>query len=193
MTAAAEPNLDSRPASVRSWFLLTGAVVGSRTLLDEMGVASATIVAALIVGVVLAIRTPKVFHVGARPATVAQALVGVVLGTQITRDTFSDLGGLWGPVALVTVASIALSFAVGVAVFRTTKLDAASSTLAMVPGGALGIVAMTRELGGDERMVALSQYFSSSHRSLWPSRSRLATATSDHQPRIQRTRRSLAS
>jgi membrane AbrB-like protein len=37
-------------------------------------------------------------------------------------------------------------------------MDPPTAILASVPGGAVGVVAMTRELGGDDRLVAFAQY-----------------------------------
>jgi membrane AbrB-like protein len=50
------------------------------------------------------------------------------------------------------------TIALGVLLRWTSGLDTATAMLASVPGGAVGLVVMAREMGTDERIVAFSQY-----------------------------------
>jgi membrane AbrB-like protein len=61
-------------------------------------------------------------------------------------------------VALVSLATLAVTLGAGLLLARTTALDAPTAYLGMVAGGASGIVAMARELGADDRLVAFMQY-----------------------------------
>jgi hypothetical protein len=132
--------------------------VGTAVLLRAAGALSATILAALGVGIAIALARPGRIWVGARPASAAQAVVGVVLGANLTPDAISVLAEQWMPFLASTLAMLVLSIALGVAVNRLSGLDPPTATLAVVPGGALGIVAMAKDLGGDVRLVAFSQY-----------------------------------
>jgi membrane AbrB-like protein len=150
--------LVARRAPARAWFALASVTAAGAWLLARVHFPSGTILVALVVGLVTARRLQQRVYVGHRLATAAQALVGVVLGSQVSRSTFTELRGLWLAVALATLASLAISLIVGRTLHGRTRLDAPTATLAIVPGGALGIVTMARELGGDDRLVAFSQY-----------------------------------
>jgi hypothetical protein len=58
----------------------------------------------------------------------------------------------------VTGATLAVTIASGLQLARLVPIDAPTASLGMVAGGASGIVAMARDLGADERIVAFMQY-----------------------------------
>jgi membrane AbrB-like protein len=61
-------------------------------------------------------------------------------------------------VALVSLATLAVSLLGGLALARVTGLDAPTAALGLIAGGASGIVTMARELEADDRLVAFMQY-----------------------------------
>jgi hypothetical protein len=61
-------------------------------------------------------------------------------------------------VALVSVATLAVTIATGLALARVARLDRPTASLGMVAGGASGIVAMADDLGADEQLVGFMQY-----------------------------------
>jgi uncharacterized protein len=61
-------------------------------------------------------------------------------------------------VTMVSLATLVVTIAAGIALARVTRLDRPTASLGMVAGGASGIVAMADELGGDDRLVAFMQY-----------------------------------
>lgn len=88
----------------------------------------------------------------------AQAAIGVLLGGLLNAAALDALGDQWVPSLLAILAAFAVSLAVAFALERSTRLDISTAMLGTVPGGAVGIVAMAPELGGDARLVAFSQY-----------------------------------
>ncbi len=127
--------------------------------LDAAGLDSALLFAALLVGLVAALVWRGSRDAVPRPAFLAaQATLGVMLGTYLDSASLSSLTDDWLPVTAVSIGTLALSVAAGVALTRTTALDAPTGTLGMVAGGASGIVAMADELGADARLVAFMQY-----------------------------------
>jgi hypothetical protein len=58
----------------------------------------------------------------------------------------------------VSLATLGLSLACGEVLSRVTGLDPATAALGSIAGGASGIVGMSDELGGDDRLVAFMQY-----------------------------------
>ena len=64
----------------------------------------------------------------------------------------------WLAVTLVSLATLAVSLAAGAILARTTTLDRPTAALGMIAGGASGIVGISDDLGGDDRLVAFMQY-----------------------------------
>ena len=58
----------------------------------------------------------------------------------------------------VSVLTVALSVAAGLVLARFSRVDRATAAFGMIAGGAAGIIALSRELGADERLVAVMQY-----------------------------------
>lgn len=118
-----------------------------------------TIFIALLAGLAVALLRPGSRAAIPRPAFIAaQAVLGTMLGTFVESSSLSALADDWLPVAVVSVGTLGLSIAAGMALTRTTELDAPTGALGMVAGGASGIVAMADELGADARLVAFMQY-----------------------------------
>jgi len=144
---------------VRRWGAVAVATAIVAFLLEQLGMPSHTVIGASIVGVAVALRFPRQhLVVGERPARVAQAVIGVGLGATLTASTLPQLGALWLPVTAITLATLLLAVALGLLLRRVSGLDVATAVLACVPGGAVGLVVMAREMDADDRLVAFSQY-----------------------------------
>jgi membrane AbrB-like protein len=122
------------------------------------GLPSGYLFAALIAGLALALARPGLLQLPRWGFPAAQAVTGVVLGTYLRSSTLSSLGSKWIPVALMSLATLVLTTAAGLALGRLARVDRATASLGMVAGGASGIVAMAGDLGGDDRLVAFMQY-----------------------------------
>jgi uncharacterized protein len=72
--------------------------------------------------------------------------------------TLAALAPQWLPVLLVTVATLAVSMGAGVLLGLHRGVSRLTGILALTAGGASGLVAISRDLGGDERVVAVVQY-----------------------------------
>jgi membrane AbrB-like protein len=127
-------------------------------LAGRAGLPSGYLFAALVVGLVLALARPGAVGMPRAGFVAGQAVTGVVLGTYLHTSTLTGLGSRWIPVLLVSAATLGLTTAIGVAMGRLPGLDRVTASLGTVAGGASGIVAMTDELGGDDRLVAFMQY-----------------------------------
>lgn len=138
--------------------MLTGVTVAAGVGLTLLGVPSALLFAALVVGIGFALmsRTPATV---ARPfGLAAQGVLGVYIGTMVEPDALSTLGADWPIVLAVAVATLALSMIAGVLLGLHRDVTPLTGALALVAGGASGLVAIARELGGDDRVVAVVQY-----------------------------------
>ena len=127
-------------------------------LLDRIGLPSASLFAALLVGLAAALLPPRMPAVPANVFRVAQAVTGVSLGVYVQSSSLHAVAGAWLPVIVVSAGTLALSLLCGWALVRTVGLEPPTAALGMVAGGASGIVGMARELGADDRLVAVMQY-----------------------------------
>ena len=137
---------------------LVAATVAATLLLARAGLPSPALFAGLAVGLLDALLLPRPFPLPARAGTAGQAVVGVTIGTLVQLSTLVALGEHWLPVLLVTLATLALSLGTGRLLGRHRDLDAVTGAFALVAGGASGLVAIARQLGADERVVAVVQY-----------------------------------
>lgn len=145
-------------SSLARWGALVAATAVLGVGLTAAGLPSAALFAALLVAVVLALvgRAPS-----ATPrwtSTGAQAVLGVLIGALVQRETLSSLGADWLSVVLISVATLVASVLGGLVLGLHRDVDALTGSLALTAGGASGLTAISRELGADERVVAVVQY-----------------------------------
>jgi len=140
------------------WVVLALVTIGVTVPLHLLGVPSAALFAALAVGVVLALTTRGPAAVPRRLGLVAQGVLGVYIGTMVHSDGLGALGSDWPIVVAVGIATLLLSIGAGALLGLHRDVSALTGTLALVAGGASGLVAIARELGGDDRVVAVVQY-----------------------------------
>ena len=140
------------------WVLLAAVTVVVTYPLTRLGVPSAALFAALVVGIALALaamapaRVPRLAGLG------AQGVLGVYIGTMVQQNAVDTLGPHWPVVVAVAVGTLLLSVVCGALLALHRDVTALTGSLALVAGGASGLVAITRELGGDDRVVSVVQY-----------------------------------
>jgi membrane AbrB-like protein len=142
-----------------AWTLLLALTAAASFAVGLGGIPGPALFAALLVGVAWALagRGPKL-DVPAPAFSAAQAVIGVQIGLYLQVDTLRAISGDWLPVAIVSLLTLGATLLAGLGLARVTKLDAPTASLGMVAGGATGIVAISRELGADDRLVAVMQY-----------------------------------
>ncbi|MCR5977825.1 AbrB family transcriptional regulator [Gordonia jinghuaiqii] len=157
---------------MRRWILLAVLTAAATLVLETFDVDAAALFAGLVIAGALAIagRAPRAPGssqsedtddppIVPRWAFVAsQGVLGVYIGTMADPQTVSGLGTSWFPVLVIGVATLAISVACGALLGLHRDVDPLTGSLALVAGGASGLVALTREFGGDERIVAVVQY-----------------------------------
>jgi membrane AbrB-like protein len=149
--------MSSGPPPWARWALLAVLTVGGTAALTPLGVPSPALFAGLLVATALALGGLPVAV--PRPLTsTAQAVIGVVIGVLAQPGTLASLAGQWVPVLLVSVATLAVSMAAGLLLGLRRGISPLTGLLALTAGGASGLVAISRELGGDDRTVAVVQY-----------------------------------
>ncbi len=140
------------------WALLVAITVAVTVPLDLIGVPSAALFGALIVGIVLALMSLAPAAVPRPAGLAAQGVLGVYIGTMVHRDALTALGSAWPIVFAVAVSTLLLSIGAGALLGMQRDISPLTGSLALVAGGASGLVAIARELGGDDRVVAVVQY-----------------------------------
>ncbi|MGH3674194.1 MAG: AbrB family transcriptional regulator [Mycobacterium sp.] len=140
------------------WALLVVATVAVTIPLTIVGVPSAALFAALAVGIALALASLAPRRVPRPAGLAAQGVLGVYIGTMVHRDAVNALGSDWPLVVAVAVATLVLSIAAGGLLGMHRDVSPLTGALALVAGGASGLIAIARELGGDDRVVAVVQY-----------------------------------
>ena len=126
--------------------------------LDALAVPSPALFAGLVVAAALALFGVAPTRVARRATAAAQAVVGVVIGVLARAETLVAVAQHWLPVLVVSIGTLALSMAAGLLLGLRPGVTPLTGMLALTAGGASGLVAVSRELGGDDRVVAVVQY-----------------------------------
>jgi hypothetical protein len=138
-----------------------GVVVAGGVLavvLDLLHLPSPALFGGLIAGLVRALGVSTRAAVPPTATMGAQAVFGVTMGALIDLGTLQAVAAHWLAVLLVTVGTLALSLLAGLVLRLLPGISPVTGAFSMIAGGASGIVVMARELGADERMVAVLQY-----------------------------------
>lgn len=88
----------------------------------------------------------------------SQAVLGVLMGSYLSPVALHQAAGAVLPLAAVTTATIILSLAVAAGLTRMIRMDGATATLGMLPGGSAAVVSCAEDLRADPRVVAFMQY-----------------------------------
>jgi membrane AbrB-like protein len=103
----------------------------------------------------LARKAPKAVPVA---GLAAQGILGVYTGLMVHNVSFNALGSHWPIVVAVTFSTLVISVAGGALLALHRDVSPVTGGLALVAGGSAGIVAIARELGAEEHVVAAVQY-----------------------------------
>jgi membrane AbrB-like protein len=144
--------------AITRWGSLLVATLVVWAVLAALGLSAAALFASLVVAALFAVRGLGPERVPKTAGMLAQGILAVSVGLMVDTDTLSALGSHWLPALGVCVATLVVSVAAGFVLAAHKDVDALTGALAMIAGGAQGLVAVSRELGGDERIVAVVQY-----------------------------------
>lgn len=148
----------SGAAVAARWLLLGLTVVAAAEGAARAGLPTPYLFASFAAGIAYALLVPAPLVVPGRAAILAQGVIGVTAGSYLERSTLTSVGGHAGPILGVCVLTVALSVASGLVLARFADVDRPTAAFGMIAGGAAGIVSISRELGADERLVAVMQY-----------------------------------
>lgn len=140
------------------WALLVAGTAAATLVLGLLRVPSPALFGGLAAAVALALLDQAPAGVPGPAMTGAQAVIGVVIGLLAQPGTLAALASDWLPALAVGIATLLVSMAAGLVLGVQRGVSPLSGMLALTAGGASGLVAVSRELGGDERLVAVVQY-----------------------------------
>lgn len=140
------------------WLVAALAAAVTGVLLTLLKVPSPTLFAGLVAGGIVALWTGKPPVVRRSVTRGAQTIIGTTIGATVTLAALHRLASSWLPALFVTVATLVISVGAGFALAKVGRIGRLTGVLSMIAGGASTLTAITRELGGDERVVAVVQY-----------------------------------
>ena len=138
--------------------VVVAAALAVTLALDVLDLPSPSLFGGLVAGLARGLVGRRRLTVPRPATTAAQGLIGVSIGALVDPETLEAIGRDWLPVLLVTVGTLLLSVLAGVVMRLQPDVTPVTGAFALIAGGASGITAMSRELGADERMVAVLQY-----------------------------------
>ena len=143
---------------MRRWFLLLVVVAAACASFTWIGLPTPMLFGGLAGALVYALARPaEPLSLAPMAFTLAQASVGVVVGTSIEWAGLVELGPRWMIVVIVSVFSLVVSVFVGQLLIRRGATPV-TATFSSIAGGAAGLTAMADDLGADARVVAVLQY-----------------------------------
>jgi membrane AbrB-like protein len=147
-----------RPREWARWVALVALTAAGTAAMAALDVPSPALFAGLLVATALALGGFAPSGVPRRATGAAQAVIGVVIGVLAQPGTLAGLAPQWVPVLLAVAGTLALSMGAGLLLGLHRGVSPITGMLALTAGGASGLVAVSRELGGDDRVVAVVQY-----------------------------------
>lgn len=140
------------------WLVATAVGAATAMLLNLLDVPSPTLFAGLVAGGVVALASGNPPRIGRRTTRLCQAVIGTMIGATITLPALQGLADSWLAAVLVTSLTLVLSIVTGFVLTRGGRIGRLTGVLSMIAGGAGTLTAIARELGADERVVAVLQY-----------------------------------
>jgi uncharacterized protein len=150
--------MDGRRRTLLDWAAVIAVAVAVSVAFSLLGVPSPAVFGALVAGLLRALLRPRRLTVPRLAGTGAQAAIGVSVGALVEPDTLRVVGEHWVSVLLVTIGTLVISVLAGQVMRLHPDISAVTGAFSLIAGGAAGVTAMARDLGADERMVAVLQY-----------------------------------
>jgi membrane AbrB-like protein len=150
--------MDDRRGRVVDGCAVVAAGAVAALVFSLLGLPSPALFGGLLAGLGRALAFRRRIAVPSTAMAAAQAVVGVSMGSLVDLGTLRAVATNWLPVLLVTLGTLLLSLLAGLVLRLQPGINPVTGAFALIAGGASGIIVMARELGADERMVAVLQY-----------------------------------
>lgn len=143
---------------LRGWAVAIGASVVASVVLTYAGFPSPVLFGALLGGMLYALTMPTPLAIPERAFNVGQAVVGATIGAMVSAPALQRLADDWLSIVAVTVGTLAISIVAGRLLALRRDVTPTTGAFALIAGGASGVVALSQELGADDRVVTIVQY-----------------------------------
>ncbi|MBB6450559.1 hypothetical protein HNR44_002542 [Geomicrobium halophilum] len=132
-------------------FLTVGLFVGG--IFSLLGVPAGWLLGALLTGIFFGIFIRDYDFTG-WPFQMVLALVGANIGILMERGLFQQLVQYLLPLLITLLFTLLAGLSFGILLSRWTDLDQRTAFFCTIPGGASEVIALSREYGADQRIVA---------------------------------------
>ena len=143
---------------IRGWLATATAAAGASLAFALAGLPSPVLFGALVGGIAYGVLGAAPLSLPPRSFAIGQAVIGVTIGAVIDVETLTALRGDFWSILAACVITLAFSVAGGYMFRARHDISPATGVFAMIAGGASGVTAIARDLGADERVVAVVQY-----------------------------------
>jgi uncharacterized protein len=144
--------------AIAPWAAAAVACLAVGSLVTALGLPAPWLLAGLLGGLAVAVTRGRSLAVPGPVMLVAQAAVGVALGSEVAPGALAGVAGGWWIVLATVLLTLSLSVAVALLLARVTGLDRLTATTGTLPGAAPALIAAGDEIGADARIVATMQY-----------------------------------
>ena len=141
----------------RQWMFLVAASALSILAMLSVGLPGAWLLGPMVAGIIVgvsggSIRVPPLLLLG------AQAVVGCMIASLVTRPVLASFGRQWPIFLAATLSTLLASSALGWLLTRRGLLPGTTAVWGMSPGAASAMMLMAEAHGGDPRLVGFMQY-----------------------------------
>lgn len=147
-----------RKTWVRQLAVVSVTSLGGGILFQLVDLPVAWLLGPMLAGVAVSLVTGRPVQLPAAWRAGAQVVLGVAVGSRLSRDAFSGLGSDLPWLLVLVVTTAGLSMLNGYLLSKLAGVDPATGFLGSVPGAASSMVALSADLQADARLVAVLQY-----------------------------------
>jgi len=145
------------PGHKGQWLALLALTIAVSAALSALELPAALLLGPIAAAVALALGGASI-QLGRTSYILSQAVVGCLIARAATPAVLPTLAANWHLFALVILAGIAASAAMGWLLFRLGVMPGVTGIWGASPGGAEAMVVMADAWGADARLVAFMQY-----------------------------------
>lgn len=145
------------PSRARVWGVTVASLLGA-ALAEVLHLPAGALLGGMLVALVAALSASVRISAPPPLQIAAPAVLGAAICSAFQSTAWDALAEHWLVALINVVGVVAVSQGVALVFARLSGVDARTSTLGFMPGGAPTMVTLSEELGADSRMVALFQY-----------------------------------
>jgi membrane AbrB-like protein len=147
-----------RGSSVNYWAAVIGTLIATTVVLVWLNMPSAYLLAGVISGAGVSLRTRQERPLPKGLQYIGLALIGVASGAEIDAGVVNAVAARPGLILGTVAATLAVTMASGQVLRLSRSISPPTAMFASIAGAASGVIAVVREVGGDDAVVMTIQY-----------------------------------